>query len=206
MFTENEVGLMLENKDIENAVIELKKDFVRNEAKFMEISDHDFLSLVLLTPAVSIALADKNVSLFEELALNRRARKLSKGGYFWKKDPVVIAMGHLIEHYDKWEEKFFALLRSVMNTALDFDSIIYQDIADEDLTPGTFRKEVLKAPYGFVRFLASFFCTEDDDILNVESRKIVRKEYERMIDVGNKLNLKKVPVFRHFCATYQITG
>ncbi len=206
MFTENEVGLMLENKDIENAVIELKKDFVRNEAKFMEISDHDFLSLVLLTPAVSIALADKNVSLFEELALNKRARKLSKGGYFWKKDPVVIAMGHLIEHYDKWEEKFFALLRSVMNTALDFDSIIYQDIADEDLTPDTFRKEVLKAPYGFVRFLASFFCTEDDDILNVESRKIVRKEYERMIDVGNKLNLKKVPVFRHFCATYQITG
>ena len=206
MFTENEVGLMLENKDIENAVIELKNDFISHEVKFMEISDHDFLSLVLLSPAVSISLANESVSLFEELALNKRARKLSKGGYFMKKDPVVIVMGHLIKHYDKWEEKFFSLLRSVMNSALDFDSFIFQNIADEDITPVSFRKEVLKTPYGFVRFLTSFFCSGDDDILNVESRKIARIEYERMIDIGNKLDLKKVPIFRHFCATYKVLG
>ncbi len=206
MFTENEVGLILENVDIEKAVIDLRKDFISHEAQFMELSDHDFLSLVLLTPAISIALANGSVSLFEELELNKRARKLSKGGYFMKKDPVVIVMGHLIEHYDKWEEKFFALLRSVMNTALDFDSIIFQDIADDDITPDSFRKEVLKAPYGFVRFLASFFCSNDDEILNVESRKINKTEYERMIYIGDKLNLKKVPIFRHFCATYEVKG
>ena len=65
MFTENEVAIMLENKSIENSVVELKKDFIGQEAQYMELSDHDFLSLVLLTPSVGIALANNSVSLFE---------------------------------------------------------------------------------------------------------------------------------------------
>jgi len=204
MFTENEVVLMLEIKQIEEAVIELKKDFVKNEAKFMEINNHDFLSLVLLSPAVGLALGNESVSLFEELALNKKARKLSLGGYFWKKDPVVIAMGHLIRNYRNWEEKFFTVLRLVMNEVLELDSIVFEETSDEEITPNSFRRGVLKAPYGFVRFISSFFCKDDDDLINAEQRNLAPKDFDAVVDIGNKLNLDKVPIFRHFCETYHM--
>ena len=61
-----------------------------------------------------MALANGSVSLFEELALNKKARKLSKGGYFLKKDPVVYAMKFLLDKYDIWEARFFEVLRLAM--------------------------------------------------------------------------------------------
>lgn len=81
MFTEYEIASMIEIPDIHEATMALKKDFIRNEAPYLEISDHDFFSLVMMAPTVGIALANGSVSLFEELALNKKARKLSKGGY-----------------------------------------------------------------------------------------------------------------------------
>ncbi len=204
MFTENEVSLMIENQKVLDSLMPLKKDFLKTEAQFLEISDHDFLSLVLLSPSVGIALANGSVSLFEELALNKRARQLSKGGYFMKKDPVVIAMGYLIKHYDIWETKFMEYLKSLMNEVLNFHNVEYQDVEDDNITPGNFRKEVLKAPYGFVRFMSSFFCSEDVDIINAESRTINKVEYDKVLDIGNKLELNRIPIFRHFCATYNV--
>ena len=204
MFTESEVSIMIENEKVSERIQPLKKDFLIQEAQFLEISDHDFLSLVLLSPSVGIALANGSVSLFEELALNKRARQLSKGGYFMKKDPVVVAMGFLIKHYDKWEEKFMAFLSELMDIVLNLHSVEYQEVADEEITPESFRKEVLKAPYGFVRFLSSYFCSEDVDIINAESRTINKVEFEKVMDLGNKLQLDKIPIFRHFCATYNV--
>jgi len=202
MFTENEVAIMLENKSVDEAVYNLKKEFVKDEAKFLEINNHDFLSLVLLSPSVGVALANKSVSLFEELALNKKARKLSKGGYFMKKDPVVIAMGYLIRNFSKWEDRFFNVLVVVMKETFDFDPMSLK--VSSEVTPDSFRKEALNAPYGFVRFLSSYFCSDDVDVINVESRKIARVEYDRMVEIGDKLELSKIPLFQHFCATYNI--
>ena len=195
---------MIENQEVVNTIKSLKKEFLKTEAQFLEINDHDFLSLVLLSPSVGIALANGTVSLFEELALNKRARQLSKGGYFMKKDPVVIAMGYLIKNYDNWEDMFMKYLKDLMSNVLDIHSVEYQDVADEDITPVSFRKEVLKAPYGFVRFLSSFFCSEDVDVINAESRNIAKIEYEKVLELGTKLGLDKIPIFRHFCATYNV--
>ena len=88
MFTEYEIESIIELPEILEATQALKKDFCKNEAPYLEISDHDFFSLVMMAPTVGMALADGTVSLFEELALNKKARKLSKGGYFMKKECV----------------------------------------------------------------------------------------------------------------------
>jgi len=105
MFTENEVSALINDEDILAKTVELKKQFITKEAQFLEINDHDFLSLVILAPSVGVALANGSVSLFEEISLNKKARKLSKGGYFMKKDPVVVAMGYLIKNYNDWIEE-----------------------------------------------------------------------------------------------------
>ena len=204
MFSENEVGIMLENESIEDTVKKLKEEFISNEARFLEISDHDFLSLVLLTPSVGIALANGSVSLFEELSLNKKARKLSLGGYFMKKDPVVIAMGYFINHYEVWKDEFIELLKTVMDIALNMDDIRKVDIGEDDISPNSFRREVLKSPYGFVRFLSSFFCSDDDEIINVEQRSIAKDEFDVVVELGKQMELDSVPIFRHFCATYTV--
>ena len=91
MFTENEIASLIARPDILEKIEPLKKEFIKKEAQFLEINDHDFLSLMIICPSVGIALANGSVSLFEEISLNKKARKLSKGGYWMKKDPVVVA-------------------------------------------------------------------------------------------------------------------
>ena len=50
-------------------------DFLKTEAPYLEISDEDFFSLVVMAPTIGIAMADGKITLFEEMALNKKARK-----------------------------------------------------------------------------------------------------------------------------------
>ena len=202
MFTEYEVETILEHQEILDAVIELKKDFIRNEAPYLEISDHDFCSLVLMSPIVGIALANGSVSLFEELALNKKARKLSKGGYFMKKDPVVYAMKFLISKYDAWEEKFFTVLKLTMSKTFDKSSLMHQFDPNMQVVASVYKKEVLATPYILIRFISSFFLEQDEDIIN--SRSIAKVEYDCLLEMGKKLELEQVPVFHMFCHTFDV--
>ena len=70
MFTEYEIETMVEIPEILEAALELKKDFLKTEAPYLEINDHDFYSLIMMAPTIGIALADGTISLFEEIALN----------------------------------------------------------------------------------------------------------------------------------------
>jgi hypothetical protein len=202
MFTEYEVETIVEDQEILDATFTLKKDFIRNEAPYLEIDDQDFFSLVLMAPIVGIALADGNVSLFEELALNKKARKLSKGGYFMKKDPVVHAMKFLISKYDQWEEKFFDVLKLVMSKTFDKSALMHQFDPDMEVTSSVYKREVLATPYILIRFISSFFLEQDEDIIN--NRNISKVEYERLLDIGKKLELDQVPVFYMFCKTFNV--
>ena len=202
MFTEYEIETLSELDKIKTASFELKKDFIKTEAPYLEISDGDFFSLVLLAPTVGVALADENMSFWEEMALNKKARKLSKGGYFLRKDPVVFALKYLIEKYDKWEDKFLAVIRVAMETSFDIKSLEREFDASAAVTDDEYKIEVLKSPYILIRFMAAFFMEEDEDVFN--ERKLSAVDHARMVDIGAKLALHKIPVFNHFCKTFKI--
>lgn len=202
MFTEFEIETMMENEQILQAVGELKKDFLKTDAPYLEISDHDFLSLVMMGPTVGIALANGSVSLFEELALNKKARKLSKGGYFMKKDPVVYGLKFLIKKYDNWEEKFFALIQLTMNQLFNVQALHRDFDATAAVSYADYKREVLNTPYIFIRYLSSFFTEDDEDIISI--RTMVKVDYERMKEIGGKLGLNKIPVFHMFCQTFKV--
>lgn len=202
MFTEHEIDTMIEIPGVHEAVVELKRDFCKNEAPYLEVTDHDFFSLVMMTPTVGIALANGSISLFEEIALNKKARKLSKGGYFMKKDPVVYAMKFLIKDLDKWEDKFYALLKTAIRQSFDIQVLEKGSFDEDDIVSyEAYKKEVLSAPYILIRFISSFFLENDEDIINIK-RSIGKNEYLRMLVIGEKLGLDKVPVFRMFCKTF----
>ena len=196
MFTENEIAVMIEIPEIQEATAAAKNEFITNEANFLEISDHDFLSLIMMTPTVGMALANGSVSLFEELALNKMARKMSKGGFFLKVDPVAHAMKFLIKNFDLWELKFYAVIKLCMAKTFAID-----DLKRESVN-GNFAFAIMQVPYVFVRFLSTFFLHDDSDI--AEERSISQVEFDKIIDIGNKLELDEYPIFKAFCNTFKV--
>lgn len=203
MFTEYEIETMLDDPEILEATKQLKIEFLKAEARYLEITEHDFFSLAMMTPTIGIAMADGKISIIEEMALNKKARKLSKGGYFMKKDPVIYAMKFLIKSYDKWDQKFYDLLNLAMRNSCKIDQIPAKDIdINVEIDYNTYKKEVLDSPYMLIRFIASFFLENDEDIIN-KNHKIGAEEYLRLVKVGDGLGLGKVPVFQMFCQTFK---
>ena len=158
--------------------------------------------MFLLAPTVGIALANGSVSLFEELALNKKARKLSKGGYFLKKDPVVYAMKYLIKNYTIWEDKFFGLINLAMHQSFDLEGMKTGKVEEIEFDDATYKRAVMSTPYILIRYLSSFFLNEDEDIIN--TRSMVLKDYEKLINIGHKLELDRVPVYQMFTKTFKV--
>ncbi len=202
MFTEYEIESMLEYPEVTEAASALKKEFLKEEAPYLEISDEDFFSLVVMAPTIGIAMADGNISFFEEMALNKKARKLSKGGYFMKKDPVVYAMKYLIKNYYNWSDKFFEVLKITIQTTVNLEKTSKAFDPSGDVDYGAYKKAVLEAPYLLIRFISSFFLENDEDVINSD-HKIGKTEYQRLILIGEKLELDKIPVFQMFCHTFK---
>ena len=195
MFTENEIDALILDPDIKEATEKLREEFIEQEAPFLEISVHDFLSLILMTPSVGIALANSSISLMEEMALNKKARKYSKGGYFLKQDPVVTAMGYLIKHYDIWSEIFYAHLKKLIGLMLDKDELMNSSIDAPDTTDEQYCVELLKSPFVLVRFISSFLSNAENEDLSV-GRKIGKNEYDRTIEILDKVDLINIPLVK----------
>lgn len=197
MFSENEVAMMIEDTQILQVVSDLKKEFLGKEAPFMEIHDHDFLSVILLVPAIGVAYANQSISLKEELNLNKKARKLSKGGYFIKKDPVVGAMQFLIKKFEPWEEPFLCSLKLIIERLFDKQALLASSSQGGNQP---FVVQVLNAPYIFIRFLSCFFLASEEDIL--EPHKALKVEHSKICTIGVQLGLSEIPLFQEFCDTY----
>lgn len=203
MFNEYEIATFLEDEQVVEAVKGSKKEFISEEAKFLEINDHDFLSLIMMTPCVGIAKANGTVSLFEELALNKMARKMSKGGYFLKMDPVAHAMKYLIKHFDLWEPKFFKIIELCMDKSCDLDEIRKQkaDLQSDDPFID-FANHLITIPYGFHRFLTAFFIHDEHHI--IKERSVSKVEFEKMKDIGMKMGLEGIPVYDAFMRMFKL--
>ncbi|WP_425391505.1 hypothetical protein [Ekhidna sp.] len=203
MFTEYEIESMIAYPEVAEATKALKKEFLKTEAPYLEISDDDFFSLIIMTPTIGIAMADSKISLFEEMALNKKARKLSKGGYFMKKDPVVYAMKFLIKNYYNWSDKFLDVLKQTIKITCPLDDMNLKPVdKNAEVDYQEYREAVLHAPYLLIRFIASFFLENDEDIIN-QNHKVSKEEFQRMNLIAEKLELDKIPVFQMFCKTFQ---
>jgi len=202
MFSENEIATLIEIPDILDATIKARDAFKANQVEHLEINDHDFLSLVMMTPSVGIALANGSVSLFEELALNKMARKMSKGGYFMKIDPVCHAMKFLIQEYDKWELSFFEVIKIAMSITINKQVLDATESANLDHPIMSFARDLMGVPYILVRFMSSFFLHDEAEI--VDERAISKVEFEKIIDIGNKLEIQELHVFKSFCNTFEV--
>lgn len=197
MFTEAEIAVIIENQEIEKITDQLRKDFLAQAAPYFEISNHDFLSLILLSPVVGKAMANNNISFKEEMSLQKKARKLSKGGFFLSKDPVADCMKFLIKKFDKWEDEFYISINKIFHIL--FEKKTLEKANDTSIS---YQNRVMGAPYILVRFISSMFLERDEDILN--PGKIRNIEYEKIKSIGDKTGLSEVHLFNEFIGAFEV--
>ncbi|MGJ3234329.1 hypothetical protein [Marivirga sp.] len=197
MFTEAEIAVIIDNQEIDKIVDTLRKDFLEKTAPYFEISNHDFLSLILLSPVVGKAMANNNISFKEEMSLQKKARKLSKGGFFLSKDPVADCMKFLIKNFNEWEDQFYESIKKIFHVL--FEEATLQK-ANNKATPYNIR--VMEAPYILIRFISSLFLEREEDILNPgRLRKI---EWEKIKSIGDKTGLSDLNLFNEFIESFEV--
>lgn len=197
MFSETEIAVINENKKVQSIVEQLKKDFIEEEAKYFEISDHDFLSLIFMSPAVGKAMANNNISFGEEMSLQKKARKLSKGGFFLSKDPVADGMKYLIKGFDKWEQRFYQAIYDIFHMLFSEEDI--KAANDGSLS---YEFKIMQAPYLMVRFLSALFLEREEDIL--KPGKIRKIEFDKISTIGEKIGFHQLSMFKEFLDRYEL--
>lgn len=197
MFTEAEIAVIIDNQEIDKIVDSLRKDFLEKTAPYFEISNHDFLSLILLSPVVGKAMANNNISFKEEMSLQKKARKLSKGGFFLSKDPVADCMKFLIKHFKDWEDKFYESIKRIFHVLFEENTL--KKANDTDVP---YKIRVMDAPYILIRFISSLFLEREEDILNPgRLRKI---EWEKIKTIGDKTGLSEISLFNEFIGSFEV--
>lgn len=200
--TGSELFTLVKDEEVMASIMDLKREFLRAEEAFMDLGDSDFISLVLMTPSIGVALANGSVSLFEELTLNKKARKLSRKSFFLNSDPITPAVHYLIENFADWEDKFYEIIKLTMHSSLKKNNVVLETLKNPDALTGDIRRDILNTPYIFVKFLSFLFLEEDDDLLN--DRTINKIELDKIIAIGNKLEIDNVPIFQAFCYTFDV--
>ncbi len=202
MISDSEFIALMNDREVLETTMKLKKDFISAEFDFIELGDDDFVALVFLAPTLGIALSNGTISLFEHLILNNKARKLSRGSYFLKKDPVLKGLEYLVEHFARWEKPFYQLIKQVLFSSLKKSPAMHELLRGEQSVTGNFQVDVLNAPYIFVKFLAFLFVEEEDDLMN--ERTISRIEHEKILDIAQHLSIAELPLFKEFWESFDV--
>jgi hypothetical protein len=190
MLTANEISIILEDLEVLESVQNLKNDFRKKEAPYLDISDHDFLSLIIMMPSVSIILSSGEISI-------------SQGGYYLNKDPVVYAMSFLINSASEWEDRFFQTIKLAMHKSFDMSLLNDEETDPSKVSDRDFKRRLMNAPYMFIRFLHSFFWDDTHEDLS-DKRRISKVEFKKVIEIGDKLDLSKTIIFRKFLDTFDV--
>lgn len=200
MLTENEVDQLLEIPEVRRTVEKLCDQFKEEEREFNNLNLHDFLSGMLMTPSVALAMVDGATSLFEELSLNKKARRFSKGGFFLQQDPVVKMVIYVKSRLHRWEDKILEELRKILQVVVpEISNGLSSNSAVRDQV--TFL-EVMRSSYILIKFLETFFLPEGEEITN--KRHITAMEHQKVRDIGSQLGLSGLDSFQNFIKTFEV--
>ncbi len=202
MLTDTEIAILLRDENTYSEVISLKKKILKKDLSLLHIGDDDFVALVLMSPTIGIALANDSLSHFEQTSLLRKARTLSHGGFFHKKDPIIKSLNFLIENFKDWESGCYQLVKVILHNTLSDNKILYDDLKKPEYSTGEFEKDILNAPYIFIKLLTFLFLIGEDDILNIGM--IHRIEYKKILTIGEELDLNNMPIFKSFCDAFTV--
>jgi hypothetical protein len=200
MLTETELLALAEAESVRKLAASLRLSFNKLEESFKDIIEEDFIALILLAPAVGIALANREISFFEELMLNKKARQLSRNSYFIRKDPVVHATKYLVVHFAEWESKFYQVIALMIEELFKKNNMDKEDLLEQHQLDN--EEIILANPALFIKLLQFLFVETEEDFFAI--RKVSAYEYKKIMEVGKKLNISELPIFQRFYDTFGV--
>jgi len=90
-----------------------------------------------------------------------------------------------------------------MDRTLDYDDLMESKVNDPEVTDEEFCLEGLKSPFIFIRYLTSFFLDDEEEDI-VAERNISKIEYDRIMEIAEKLGFDKIPLFQKFTTKLKI--
>lgn len=200
MLKESELLMLASDEKVQNAIAALRQDFQQAGKDFDEIINDDFTALILLAPAVGVALANKEITLFEELMLNRKARQLSRDYYFIKQDPIVDAMKYLVIHFDAWESKFYEVISLMIDAILAQHKQTKEDMKAQQILDN--KELILATPPILIRLIAFLFLDREEGFF--ESRNVPIYDYKKIWEIGVRLGIDEFIIFQRFYETFSV--
>ena len=201
MLSENEVEQLISIPEVNEIVRQLYQEMAKEESAIQGIGIHDFFSGMLVSPSIAMARVDGATSLIEELTINKKARRISKGGFFLTQDPVVKLVGIMQNRWDIWESKLLGGLSKVV-------AFVTPEITEDASLKrpsdcgNSFFLAILRSSYLLVRLIETFFLPEGEVITN--TKVISKNEFQKMIDIGAQLKLDNVFTFQSFIKTFEV--
>ncbi|MCP4755814.1 MAG: hypothetical protein GY866_33540 [Proteobacteria bacterium] len=193
MKLEQMVEELIQVEDIAGKVVAHKKNFLESTGSDLKISDPDFLGVILMTPAVSIAMADGNISFFEMRYLGKKSREYSKGRYFPFRDPVVKGAKILAKNLTQWEKPFMDFVKEIL-THLNDDKELVDEMNEAAQSAGGVSTAInvgLFAANAYMFGLAgAFFVAWIMGPIRAGRTAISMVEKEKIIKVADQLGLK----------------
>ena len=201
MLSENEVEQLISIPEVNEIVRQVYQEMAKEESAIQGIGIHDFFSGMLVSPSIAMARVDGTTSLIEELTINKKARRISKGGFFLTQDPVVKLVGIMQNQWDIWEYRLLDGLSKVV--AFVTPELGENSSSNKRMEEGnSFFLDILRSSYLLVRLIETFFLPEGEVITN--TRKISKNEFQKMIDIGAQLKLDNVYTFQSFIKTFEV--
>ncbi len=202
MLNESELSILLQNKSVREPLDLLRNDFFSAYEKISPLDEKDFFALTLLAPSIAIALANGSISLFEELSLTKKARMLSRQeDAFRTNDPLLAALKQLTKDFQRWENDFYQTIKTAMYSSLKQNELLWKHLHEKKSVSNVWKKDALNAPYVLVKFLVLLFLEEEKIITTPLLSQV---EYKKLITIGEKLELNKLPIFKSFCKVFDV--
>ena len=199
MKLETMVEELYQVNEIAEKVQHHQEGFIKDTGYGKDIEGSDFLGLILMTPAVAIAMADEELSFFELRYLGKRAREYSKGWHFLFKDPVANGLRILAGNLARWEKPFMETVNLVLETIRE-ERFLINELNQTAQSAGGLSSainnrlflinSVLFTPPGafFIAWILGPIRAGRTAISNVEQDKI--------IDIANQLGIRESINFR----------
>ncbi|WP_027001597.1 hypothetical protein [Hugenholtzia roseola] len=192
MLTYNELATLLEDAQLEAELEALKAAASKDLPLLQDLGQLEFAVLVLLTPAVGIALAQGNISLFEELSLQRKIKRLLHN----QVEEMYKVLKSSLPFFAQYQDDYYGFIGKLTFSTFHKNPLFLEGLQKQALTH-SLALNLLHAPWILVKLLSFLFLEEDEQLSAPPTFSAA--EFEKIIEIGRKTGISKLPLFEQFC-------
>jgi hypothetical protein len=192
MLTYNELATLLEDGQLEAELAALKRQSSQELPLLQELNVLEFAVLVLLTPAVGIALAQGNISLFEELSLQRKIKRLLQD----RVEDMYKVLKSMLPFFAQYQDTYYQFIGKLIFNTFEKNPLFLEGL-QKQLPTHSLALNLLHAPWILVKLLSFLFLEEDEQLTAPPTFSAA--EFEKIVEIGRKTGISKLPLFEQFC-------